>query len=335
MPYRITLMQDLPANTPSALDVRYTYNNGQPPSTWQVTPIGKDKDTAVVNVNCAVNLRTVPNVKTRTLIAHYPTQPHTREFPISSVQATFAGAELAAPDATEYSVGISMDQSTLDALTDGNYVLYGFKAVKTRATGAPLVWFQTTQFALLTEVSWRVQYQAYTSLSQVIPNGKIVASNAYEIDLDQTLNVTSSKGSGVVDTLHGTPKAISINNETNTQFTCGICQTNPAGGVTPMCAFKLYGGSLDVIAPIEQILLMFSSTPVNTGTVIEQAYSRGLIIDLTGDNARTVSFDINEGWSWDGGPWAKQVAAREDLKPLLIQNSPSLDKRQLASLQAA
>ncbi|MEA2130725.1 MAG: hypothetical protein QOJ85_3616, partial [Solirubrobacteraceae bacterium] len=309
MPYRLTLLQDLPANAPAALDVRYTYNNGQHPSTWQVTPVGPDTDTAVVNVNCAVNLRTVPNVKTRTLIAHYPTQPHTREFPISSVQTTFAGTDVAALEATEYSVDITMDQKTLDALNDGNFVLYGFKAVKTSAVGAPLVWFQTTQFGLATHVAWTEQYQAYTSLSQIIPNGRIVATNSYEIDLDETLDVTSPKGSGSVDTLHGTPLAISINNETDTPFTCGISQSNPQGGVTPMCAFPLYGGNLDVIAPIEQVLLMFSSMPVNTGTVIEQAYSRGIIIDLTGDNARDVSYDINTGWHWDGGPWASQVKA--------------------------
>ncbi|HEV7885180.1 MAG TPA: hypothetical protein VGO81_16525 [Solirubrobacteraceae bacterium] len=332
MPYRLTLLQDLPANPPSALDVRYTYNNGHHPSTWQVTAVGPDTDTAVVRVNCAVDLRNVPNVKTRTLIAHYPTQPHTREFPISSVQATFAGAEVAGPEATEYSVDISMDENTLDALSDGNFVLYGFKAVKTSGVGAPLVWFQTMQFALDTHVAWTEQYQAYTSLSQIIPNGKIVATNSYDIDLDQTLNVTSPKGSGSIDTLHGTPLAISIYNETDTQFTCGISQSNPEGGVTPMCAFPLYGGNLDVIAPIEQILLMFSSMPVNTGTVIEQAYSRGIIIDLTGDNARTVSYDINEGWSWDSAPWASQVKANQDLVPLLIQSSPSLAKRQLASI---
>lgn len=233
---------------------------------------------------------------------------------------------------TNYAVNISMPQATVEALSQNNFILYGFKAVKTTAKGAPLVWFQTTQFGLSTVVSWSEQYQAYTSTSHIIPNGEIIASNSYPISLDNTLNVTGGTGTGTVDTTTGTPGAISINNQTTTQFTCGISQTQPNGSVTSMCAFPLFGGMLDVIAPIEQVLLMFSTTPVNTGTVIEQSYSAGVFIDLTGEPSRTVNFDINAGWSWDGGPWAKSIPANSNLVPLMIQSSPALVKNRLMAL---
>ncbi|MBD2612739.1 MAG: hypothetical protein RMY62_032075 [Nostoc sp. ZfuVER08] len=85
---RLTLTETLPAQVPSQLDVVYTYNNGNQPSTWRVTATGATTDTSVIVVNNppGVNLITQQNVATRKLIAHYPVQPNAREFVISSVQ---------------------------------------------------------------------------------------------------------------------------------------------------------------------------------------------------------------------------------------------------------
>jgi hypothetical protein len=120
------------------------------------------------------------------------------------------------------------------------------------------------------------------------------------------------------------PLAIPINNKTKNQFTCGISQMQPDGSITPMCAFPLFGGREDVIAPIEQVLLMFSTQEVDTGAGIEQSCSAGLLVNLTGENACTVNFDINGGWSWDGGPWAQSVPANSNLVPLLAERSAAL-----------
>jgi hypothetical protein len=164
-----------------------------------------------------------------------------------------------------------------------------------------------------------------------------MASASYAIELNQTLNVTSSAGTGSVDTQSGTSSAISIYNETTTPFTCGISQSDPNGNITTMCAFNLYGGGLDVIAPIEQVLFMFATDQINTGTVIEKAFSPGLKVDLTGApaNTRDVSYDINNGWAWGGEPWGLQVKANAALAPLLIQNSPALSTLRLHALHAA
>lgn len=223
--------------------------------------------------------------------------------------------------ATQYEIDVTMSPDTVTALVQGNYNLYAFKAVQaTQGGGAPLVWFQLPpdDYSTRTQVVWEVQYQAYTSRSKIIPNGKVTASFSTDIDLGQTLNVAAG-GTGDVTT--GGPKqAVSVNNTTTTQFTCGISQR--AGGSTnPMCAFPLYGQHLDVMAPIEKVLLIFSTTPVNTGTVIEQAYSPGVLIDLTSSNERTVNYDINKGWSWGGFSWGRGVAAKESLVPLLIETS--------------
>ena len=235
---------------------------------------------------------------------------------------------------TTYAVNINMDQSTVKDLSANNYKLYGFKAVQTTANGSPLVWFSTSAFSLNTYISWDVLYNAYTSKSVIKPNTKIVASAAYQIDLRQTLNVTDKSGTGTVDSGSGVTGAISIHNLIDDPFTCGISQSDPSGTPTPMCAFPLFGGGLDVIAPIEKVLFMFATDQINTGTVIEKAFSRGVLVDLTGapGNTRSVFFDINKGWSWNGEPWAKQVPATSNLTPLLIENSAELSRARIEAM---
>jgi len=224
--------------------------------------------------------------------------------------------------ATNYQVNISMSVDSANALRNGNYYMYGFKAVAaSQGGGAPLVWFQSQTYSTSTNVEWETQYQAYTSSSAIIPNGQITASFSDDIDLNQTLQVTSDTGTGTV-VASGTQSAISILNQTSSPFTCGISEVYE-GQANAMCAFPLYGNGMDVIAPIEKVLLTFATKQVNTGTVIEKAYSQGFLIDLTGapSNTRDVFFDINQGWSCGGCTWAEQVPPNANLSPLLIESS--------------
>lgn len=226
----------------------------------------------------------------------------------------------------KYSISISMSQDTVNSLSSNNFVLYGFKAVRSTTAGSPLVWFGTTTYGIDTDLDWVQQYQAYTSNSQIVPGGTVKATNAYGIDLDQTLRVTDKSGTGTVDTTTGTERAISILNQTSSPFTCGISEMQPTGAITPLCAFPLFGNNLDVMAPVARVLLMFSTVAVNTGTVVYQAYSPGLLIDLTDVPDRAVAYDVNGGWTWGGGPWARQVAPAENLRPLLVESVASLNQ---------
>lgn len=224
--------------------------------------------------------------------------------------------------ATPYSITITMSQPTVTALQSGGFSLYGFKGVQTTMQGgAPLVWIQSQQFSLSTAVTWQEQYQAYTTISQIIPNGQITASAPYNINLGQTLNVTSSTGTGSVVT-GGTANAISVNNQTTSPLTCGISQVQQVQGgpstSTPLCAFPLYGLALDVMAPIELVLLEFATTAVNTGTVIYQAFSQAVLIDLTSSPQVSVTFDINTGWSANQNPAVQFFPAGTNLAPLLL-----------------
>lgn len=219
---------------------------------------------------------------------------------------------------SNYEVDISLPPATVDALKNGGFALYAFKAVKSSmAGGAPLVWFRTTSFLSTTAVTWEEQYEAYISTSEIIANGQIEASAKIATDLGQTAHVTQN--GNMTKSSDGGTGAISLLNDGTAPWTAGISQV-AKGKASPMCAIPLYGGGLDVIVPIQKVLLTFATTPVNTGTVIYKAFSPSVMIDLTSAQQRSVSFDINKGWSWGDGTWAKSIPASADLVPLLITN---------------
>lgn len=220
--------------------------------------------------------------------------------------------------ASEYEIDISLSSDTLNALKNSGFALYAFKAVKSSVTGAaPLVWFRTTSFLSSTQVTWEEQYQAYISTSEIIANGQIIASANTDADLGQTALV--NQNGDITASTGGTEGAISILNQGTAPWTTGISQV-ANGKANPMCAIPLYGKNMDVVAPIQKVLLTFATNPVNTGTVIYKAFSESVMIDLTAAQQRAVSFDINNGWSWGSGTWAKSIPASADLVPLLITN---------------
>ncbi|HEX8392243.1 MAG TPA: hypothetical protein VF665_07820 [Longimicrobium sp.] len=221
--------------------------------------------------------------------------------------------------ANSYQIRINIAQDSVIALEDESYSLYAFKAVKSKEKGGrPTVWFQTGDFGLITKVKWTEQFQAFTSRDDIQPNVEIDADNPYLIDLGQTLKVQHTTGVGVVED-GGTAGAVGIANGTAQPMTCGLAQQN-GEEFTPLAAFPLNGNHTNVIAPIEKVLLMFATEQVRTSTVIEKAFSSGVLVDLTGVSSRVLNYDINKGWSWDeDAAWAQQLPANVDLVPIMIE----------------
>jgi hypothetical protein len=251
---------------------------------------------------------------------------------------------------TQYQVNISMPDETVTYLVDNNFSLYGFQVVQSSASVKPVAWFHTRDFALNTTISWEVSYQAYVSRSAILPNQKIVAGASYPVEPGQVLTISNPMGIGEVG--QGDPTRMPANgigflNKTNAQFTCGIQQQQPGGGFGPICAFELLANKMDVVVPTGQIYLMFSSTPIEIGSVVEQAYGPGLLLDLARSGTQSVSYQIakdtpgartpdsalmpdaqphsgstlpNTGWSWgDNASWAQSDAPNQSLVPLLVQ----------------
>ncbi|MDH5479923.1 MAG: hypothetical protein OEX11_04095 [Nitrosomonas sp.] len=232
--------------------------------------------------------------------------------------------------ATNYGVRIVMSQETVEKLSNGNYSLFGFKAVQTKVSGgAPLVWFKSNDFGLSTDVSWEIQYEAYTSRTSIVPNGRITGLNSYSANLGQRLEVDKPQGTGSVKT--GTPGNISVENLTNTEMTCGISEV-VEGKSEPLCAFPLYGNGLDAMVPIQKVMFTFSTETVDTGTVIEKAYSQSILIDLTSATNREVFYDINDGWDWGGFNWGQSIRPSQNVGPILIEDVTSFAKNAVTML---
>lgn len=226
-------------------------------------------------------------------------------------------------------VSIDMSVDTLSALANSGFCLYGFKAVgNSDLAGRPLVWLRMPNCAKTTIVSWTDQYEAYISNSPIVSNQEVVVGTALSIMAGQTFQIGA--GGSVAVLREGPPAAISILNTTGQPLTCGISEMQN-GTSTPACAFPLNGNSVDVITPLEKLLLMFSTVTVSTGSVLDQsfilsgpgAYSPGILIDLNREEERKVIFDINEGWSWGGYTWGQQISATSSLVPFLIEADAS------------
>lgn len=222
-----------------------------------------------------------------------------------------------------YQINLTMSANTVNALGASGYSLYGLQAVQSSAGGSPTVWFQTGDYSLDTSIEWTDNYQAYTSRSEIIPQGTITATASYPVTVGQTLTVSNSMGLGEVANSAGTgavQQGISFINQTSTPFTCGIDLQQPGGGFGTLCAFSLFGNNMGLTVPTELVFLMFSTVQVNTGAVLENSYGPGILINLAGANTRSVGFDINQGWSWtDAASWAQSYPANQNLVPLLIQ----------------
>ena len=215
-----------------------------------------------------------------------------------------------APSVTSYQITITVSNDTLAALTSGGFSLCALKATATTAGGGqPLFWLVTKQFATTMSLEWTSACAVATIQFQ--QNVTIVASA--EIDYGEVLTLPAGTISG-----GGLPDAMSMLNSSSTQYTSGLCSAS--GGIySPAAAIPLYGNMMNAFAPVEHVLLMFTTYPARQGEPILRAYAQGLFVDLTSAPSRAVSFDINDGWSWGDAPWARTVPPNTLLTPLLIQ----------------
>lgn len=232
-----------------------------------------------------------------------------------------------------FTVNVNLSDATVGAL-GSNFKLYGFKGIDGSGGGVPVVWFSTDQFSDINAIQWQEQYAGYTSTTtDLVPMAQITASDSKPMNLGQQ-GAVGPHGVITVNN-NGSPGVLEILNTTTTQFTCGVSVFNQiTNSASPICAFPLFGQGLDEFAPIELVFLMFATNPVNTGTVIEQSFGPGILIDMTGQTAPvSVSFDINLGWTGPGN--TTNFAASAQLVPMLINPGTSQQQSIRAAKRAA
>jgi hypothetical protein len=103
----------------------------------------------------------------------------------------------------------------------------------------------------------------------------------------------------------------------------------------PIAAFPLYGYSMDAMAPLEQVLLVFESYPATAGQILDRTLAQGLLVDVTGVAERVVGFDINNGWTWGGAAWAHTVPANTSLSSVLVHQAPLQLAESVAKINAS
>jgi hypothetical protein len=226
---------------------------------------------------------------------------------------------------TEYQVTVTMSPETVAALDRSGSNLYVFRAVQADdRAGLPVVWMRPP-YSARTYVVWQHGHNAYTASCPVEAGQPVQPGFVAAIEEGQLLSVHGG-GTGTVS-WDGHPGTISVHNTTATYFTCGIGCGDIHSGGSPYCAFPLYGNNLQVVVPLQKILLMFSTLVIAPGTIIDDFYARaqmsfgpGVMIELVTATERALSYDINNGWAWGGYNWAQQIAAGTDLVPLLIED---------------
>ncbi len=238
----------------------------------------------------------------------------------------------------QYQVMIQMNAASASALMSSGAALLGFAAVQcSDGGGLPLVWLQTKQYSENTFVTWTDAQQAYTGLGSVSVGSVILPGFAVDIALGELLTVSNPAGIGTVSN-DGTAGNVDVYNTTSIPFVTGLQQPIGTGGnsgaAAPYCGFPLHGsGGFQVMAPVPSVLLTFSTIPVQPGVAVSTVHSSGILINMGSAAQRTVSFDIDAGWSWGGAAWAQAVTPTANLAPLLIEFNPQLAAR--AQVRAA
>ncbi len=235
--------------------------------------------------------------------------------------------------ATKFSTTVKMTPETVQALKDQGYSLYGFKSVEASGSGEPTVWFKLDQNKLLTNtvITWEEEFQGYNSTSQVSDNVTITASNTIDTNLNDLITINAA--GNLSSTNNGPQGAISFLNMATQQFTVGVSQ-KVDNETNILCAFPILGnGAARAITPITTIALIFSTSVIETATVITRAMSSGALINLTGapGNSRIVDFGLDTGWSAEGATWLNNFNAFTSMSSLLIQSPSNSNDRKLES----
>lgn len=254
-------------------------------------------------------------------------------------------------------VTVAMPTATVTALACSGARLYAFRAVRASAAACPLVWM-VLPYSQHTALEHCTGLDAYTCPAPAEPGRPVRVGFTAPITTGQTLAVAPG-GTGQV-TQTGPASALAIRNDTEERFGCGLgtrtisgnggattsamlsdataAETRTAGLVTPLvparpatlpyCHLPLNGQTLQILTPLDRILLMFATRIIDPGTPADSFYgpgtfSPGIVLDLAPAMARSVSYQIDHGWSWEQDTWARAVPAGTPLKEHLIENGPA------------
>ncbi|MBZ8133148.1 hypothetical protein [Afifella sp. IM 167] len=209
---------------------------------------------------------------------------------------------------------IDLDADTLTQLKNQGARLYALRAVTSAdRTGEPAVWYSNKSLLTANYLTWDSTYAAYISTDPLTPYETVRPQGSVVIAPSQMAVISEP---GVLKAESGDLEGrFQIKNSSSSAYTCGIIGAPDVGG--NYCAFHITVGGLVVITPTDKVFFMFASQQFDIGTIIEQSFGAGIILDLPAGET-TITFDIDEGWVVDPTIDYELVAAGDKLQEKLV-----------------
>lgn len=228
-----------------------------------------------------------------------------------------------------YTIQISLDDDTLQKLSETKQYLRAYKGVQASIEGGQCpIWFTTNDFSGGVNLAWTETYGGYIQSVELEKGVVITAENIQPMNIGDLL--TANDDGVATVTTDGTPGNIDITNAGTKEWTCGMGQV-VNNQMSPVCAFPLFGSGSEVLMlPYEQVLLVFESGQTDTGTVVEEAMSRSVVLTLTGadvNQTKNITFNIDTGWDAGGAKWAEINTGKISLADTLIHQMSSASKK--------
>jgi len=235
-------------------------------------------------------------------------------------------------------ITITMDPASVCAYNSSSVRLIIWKSVgNSDAATEPLIWSVLPAISPTMYVSYTTtSISVYTSMSADVPPGTVIQPTfSAPIAIGEIL-VLSKNGGGSGNVQAGGPAgAVSVQNSTGTEYLCGLVQAQGSNDLAPYCAVLIYGAGQESLYPVDKVLLGFSSAALKPGEFVQSLDSfvpitsrsntnasvgtSMLLIDLTSADTRSVSYDMNTGWSWGKNAWGTTYSSDTKLATILIE----------------
>lgn len=222
---------------------------------------------------------------------------------------------------SRYTIDIRLGGATADGLRRGGFRLYAYKAVACdQGGGSTLVWASGSRFERTVSLNWREDYRAFATGRPITAESCFLEETTRPVELGEALTVGQGGHLAGADD-QGEPGRIVLRNATRRALTCGLAQPSPLGcGPAPVCALPLHGQNVDVITPLQEVALAFSTTPTRVGAVPGPVHGPVVLVDLTRGRFAELAYELDGGWSWDGdaaswlpaGSFAEALVRRSD-----------------------
>ncbi|MFE5588163.1 hypothetical protein [Kitasatospora sp. NPDC056531] len=237
---------------------------------------------------------------------------------------------------TGYRVILTIDSDSTNYLTKEGFTLYGFKAIATGSKSSqPLVWFADSLYSTDNDIEWRQDYNTYGAPYKA---GDVISSRHEEsINSGEIYRINQPNGMGPKPEAQPNPEQnIQVmNNAASGEVYGGLSQKrlNFKEEFRPLNRTELAHGVTVRIWPVEQILLYFSTAKKSEGSVVTQASTRAIVVNLTDSNLRRIGWSKDNGWLWDWDEssktwlskanWASRIDSGTDFTSKLILPEPT------------